>query len=1254
MSTAYRRRPKLLALGAALAILTGVAPSSMAASSAPDPVNTPRSAGDRHDAHRTVTLITGDTVTVEKAADGTESRRVRGPHGEPVDFQLHQSGQDTYVYPDSARPYVSAGILDKSLFNVTQLLADGYDNAHTDQVPLLVAYKDSAAARTHGLPAGVSDVRAFSSFKGAALTQKHDGAATFWSRLTGGADASRAAAEGRAKPSFGHGIAKVWLDGKVEPTLSDTTAQIGAPEVWAAGNTGKGIDVAVLDSGVDAEHPDLKDRIAGSASFVPDEKVFEDHTGHGTHVASTIAGTGAASGGKEKGVAPGAALHIAKVIGLHCDLGGCSGVGRESWILAGMEWAAREQHAKIVNMSLGGRPTSGDDPLSQAVNNLSAETGTLFVIAAGNSGAARTIASPGAADAALTVGAVDGSDELADFSSQGPRFGDNGLKPELTAPGVGVLAARSRLSAGEGDYRAMSGTSMATPHVAGAAALLSAAHPDWTGRQLKDALVSSTKATPRYNPYQAGTGRLDAQAAVDGSVFATGSAYSGFFTWPHRPGETGDREVTYTNTGGTPVVLDLAIDAPSAPQGLFTLSSSRVTVPAHGTSKVVLTAHPDRTALDSHYSGMIKASAADGKVVARTLIGVGKEAERYSLSINAKDRAGKPLAGQLTVMGPDYYRDDFLDETGTLTLRLPVDTYAVWLNADVQGTHGPQSLGRAVLSSPEITLDRNRTVTLDASAAREVRALVPQRTTDAQIHTDLYRAFDDNHYTTGTLQSGSSYKYDSMWALPTGRKVTKGDFSFGARWRKEEPALTVASGKRDFDDLLVRRGATQLPDGRDTLDTVFAGNGAPADYTGVRAQGKIAVVRRNDTVSLDDQATAADQAGARLLMVVNDGPGRLEPWYTSPWSLTPPPPVTVATVTADEGEDLIGRIKHGRTPLTVVSSRVTDYLYDLAHHYDGAVPADLTHRPTKRDLARVDVSFRSHRQDRATEFRSALWHGAEVASPYLREVPAQSTRTDWVTADVPWMERAEIPGEVRQASPAVRYKAGTTNDLHWFGPIHRPRLNNQNGTQERTDDRILAEVPAWGDSGSNHVGASDTDNFDVRNEVTLYQGATPVAQYYADWIEAVELSPERLPYRLVSDNSRGSWTNPYSTRTHTEWSFTSGAGQPGTTTVLPLIQLDYTVDTDTAGKARRTAELAITPSHLPGGPDSKDIRGLTLDISYDDGATWHKADLGHRGRHWETRLRAPAASTYVTLRASAHDDRGNKVTQSITRAFGLK
>src|SRR5439155_11214478 len=210
--------------------------------------------------------------------------------------------------------------------------------------------------------------------------------------------------------------------------------QIGGPAGGQAGFDGTGVTVAVLDTGVDDTHPDLAGKVVGSSDFTDSGTTTDGH-GHGTHCASIIVGSGAASGGRYRGVAPGAKLMVGKVL---AD----DGSGLDSWVMAGMDWAARSG-ARIVSMSLGGDATDGTDPLSAEIDALTAETGTLFVVAAGNSGAPVTIGSPGTASTALTVGAVDKQNRMADFSSRGPRLGDGAAKPEIVAPGVGIVAARA-------------------------------------------------------------------------------------------------------------------------------------------------------------------------------------------------------------------------------------------------------------------------------------------------------------------------------------------------------------------------------------------------------------------------------------------------------------------------------------------------------------------------------------------------------------------------------------------------------------------------------------------------------------------------------------------------------------------------------------------------------------------------------------------------------------------------------------------
>ncbi|MFE2051532.1 S8 family serine peptidase [Streptomyces sp. NPDC059459] len=1226
-------RPGPIALAAVAALTLGVLPATAVVPPAVAPVSQAQQRPDDAAGTHRVTLITGDEVTVTVTEGRTTVRSVKGADQGTAGHHTVVLDGSTYVYPPAVLPYVASGRLDKQLFNVTRLIADGYDDAHSDSLPLIVRYAGEAAGSS-GTPrlAGSTSVRMLDSIGGAAVAEKRAQAPAFWSALTTGPGARPKS----ARPAFAGGIAKVWLDGKVSADLAASTAQIGAPRAWAAGNTGAGVKVAVLDSGADVGHPDLEGQVEATAGFVPGDAGVTDTVGHGTHVASTIAGTGAASGGGERGVASGARLAIGKVLNPR-------GEGQSSWIIAGMEWAARTERAKIVSMSLGGSG-DGTDPLSQAVDALSAETGALFVVAAGNAGPSpHSIDSPGAADAALTVGAVDASDRLADFSGRGPRRGDDGLKPEITAPGVDILAARSRDTAGSGDYTTMSGTSMATPHVAGVAALVAAAHPDWTGQQLKQALVSSAKATAHHTPYEAGAGRVDAETAVGTDVFATASAYAGFHTWPTAPGQTDVRTVTYTNTGGRALDLDLTVDAGTAADA-FALSARRVTVPAHGTTSVGLTTALGRVPTDHPVSGMIVATDASGSVRARTLIGASREGERHNLTLTAKDRSGQPLAGASAVIaGRNLWSSVTLDDDGSATLRVPPGDYSGWLLSTVTGANGPHSQGLALLSFQRTEVDQDRTVTLDGRKLRRIRATVPQKADALLSRLDVHQEFGDSSLTTVMRTEDP---HDSIWALPSARQDVEG-FTFGARFRMEQPALTVATRSRAYRDILVKRGIVPLPAGTRKLTAVFGGSGSPGELAEAGVRGRAVVVRRSDSLSPEQQAAAAARAGARLIVVVNDGFGRL--LATEDGVLDgDPAPLSMAMLDTDQGAELLDELRRGRVELTVTSNPTTDYLYDVVRHWTGGVPADPTWRERRSDLARVDVLFRNYRQGKAYEYRSDQQGFGGVWSAF--PAPAQGKRTDWVTADVPWLDDAGIYHEMGQSlENFTTYRRGTTSRVSWFGPIQRPRMGRIGAQPVRYGDTMWLPVPGWGDSGAGHIGSAH-GNYDVKDLMTLHQGDHAFPWSNDEKLLLSGLAPERLPYRLVVDNDRGSWANPYSRHTLTEWKFTSGTTDADT--VLPLIQLDYGVDTDAMGRAVRHAGLTVTASHLPGVDVA--VGRPSVELSYDDGRTWERADLDRRGDGWRTKLRAPRSARFVTLRVGARDRDGNSVVQTLDRAFGLR
>ncbi|WP_247648648.1 S8 family serine peptidase [Saccharomonospora xinjiangensis] len=538
---------------------------------------------------------------------------------------------DLYVIPHDASPLIAAGTLDQRLFNVSGLLEAGYHDEGRDDVPVLVSYaKGQAQARTRALADGAAkSVRPLAAVNGEALSTAKKRTTQFWDSV-------------RPMLEPGQSVERLWLDAPVKATLDGTVAQIGAPAAWEGGYTGEGVRVAVLDSGIDAEHPDLDDAVVEAEDFTG-EGTTDDLNGHGTHVAGTIAGDGTASDGRYKGVAPDADLVIGRVLD-------GSGSGQESWIVAGMEWAA--QRAPVVNMSLGSSwPDNGQDPLSLAVNRLTEETGALFVVSSSNLGPEEgSITSPGSADAALTVGAVDRTDELTGFSGRGPRVGDFAVKPEITAPGVDVVAARAGGSdignpVGE-HYQGMSGTSMAAPHVTGSVALVAQARPEWKAGRLKAALVGSAVPHAERTVFEQGAGRVDVAGAVKQMVLAEPAVVSfGPQGWPRADGEPVARTVTYTNSGSAPVTLTLdpSLQGPDGKdvEGALTVSPAQLTVPAGGQAQATVTLDLSN-GVNGLHSGAVVATGDDGSVV-RTVVGVQRQGESYDVEVTVLGHDGNPV-----------------------------------------------------------------------------------------------------------------------------------------------------------------------------------------------------------------------------------------------------------------------------------------------------------------------------------------------------------------------------------------------------------------------------------------------------------------------------------------------------------------------------------------------------------------------------------------------------------------------------------
>ncbi|WP_143665449.1 S8 family peptidase [Streptomyces sp. CS113] len=744
------------------------------------PTGPDTAAGSR--AHTTgtswITLITGDRVAVDAAGNPVGVERGEGRENMPV--RISRDGDHVLVVPEDAFALLAKDRVDRRLFDVTVLTDPRQREANLrDGLGVILTYQGEApAARSAVRAVGTADVaRTFDALNGQAVTARPEDAGSLWKALT---DERTGSPHARLVP----GVRKVWLNGLRRASLDTGVAQIGAPTAWAAGYDGEGVKVAVLDTGVDSGHADLPrgSKVVAERNFTPSADA-RDHFGHGTHVASTVAGTGARSDGRYKGVAPGAQLISGKVLD-------DNGSGDDAGIIAGMEWAVAEG-ARIVNLSLGSADTPGTDPLEEAVDRLSRETGALFVIAAGNDGPGdSTLGSPGTADDALTVGAVDSDERIAPFSSRGPRLADAAVKPDVTAPGVDITAAAAEGSLFDLDpgiphpapgYLTISGTSMATPHVAGAAAILLQRHPGWTGRQLKAALVAST-ADGGLGSYLQGSGRVDVPAALEQRAVAEPVSLTfGTASFPHGDDVARERTVTYRNVGDTPLDLDLSVsgtgpDGSAAPEGMFTLDRQRLTVPGGGTATVTMTAD---TALGGNLYGAYSVelvAVGDGQHV-RTAGAVVREAEVYDLTLRHLNRQGEQAAVFSTVLS-DLDRGQYTlitNDSGSTTFRLPRGSYSLDTLITALNGGGTAAVAADLVIRPLLELTEDTTVTFDARDAEPVTFDVPDRRAE---RSDLSTAYtlDVGQRHLFALGSGGlrDFRVAQIGPRPTGSRMQSG------------------------------------------------------------------------------------------------------------------------------------------------------------------------------------------------------------------------------------------------------------------------------------------------------------------------------------------------------------------------------------------------------------------------------------------------------------------------------------------------
>ncbi|MFE3166894.1 S8 family serine peptidase [Streptomyces sp. NPDC059224] len=1091
-----------VATAAAVALAAGM--TSPASAKPEQRATAPAEAASSVAGRHHVTLITGDRVALDAKGRVVGLERAKGR--EHIPFRIRKADGHTLVVPGDAVRLVASGKLDRRLFDVTELDKAATRKAQRNGLKVIVGYRGAAGAAK-------ADVRDAGTLRHSLRTLDADAVQTpvkdaprLWDAVT---DGDRAAS----------GIAHVWLDGVRKASLDRSVPQIGAPKAWAAGYNGKGVKIAVLDTGVDTTHPDLKDQVIESRNFTTAADA-SDHFGHGTHVASIAAGTGAKSHGKYTGVAPGAKILNGKVLD-------DTGSGDDSGILAGMEWAAA-QGADVVNLSLGGYDTPEIDPLEAEVNKLSNEKGILFAIAAGNEGP-ESVGSPGSADAALTVGAVDGNDRLADFSSTGPSA-EGTIKPDVTAPGVDITAAAAKGSlidqeVGENPpgYLTISGTSMATPHVAGAAAILKQEHPDWGYQQLKAVLTGSAKGGP-YTPFEQGTGRIQVDKAIRQTVIAeTTSVNFGVQQWPHTDDTPVTKQLTYRNLGTKDVTLSLSASGTgpggaAAPAGFFTLGAAKVTVPAGGTAAVDVTADTRLGGtLDGAYSAYVTA-AGDGQSV-RTAAAVQREVQSYSVTVKHVGRDGNPSGVYSTDLvgysGLGQGRDLVVpvDSSGTATIRVAKGTYL--LDALIAKDFTTLDGGVDWLVQPKVSVTRDLTLTVDARTTKAPDITVP----DAQAKPGFATV---------------SYVYD-----PAGAGFGVGSDSF------DKIRIAPLGGE-------VASGLTQTWSGQFT-------KGDHEEYD-VATSARVKKVQGDKVrhFKTGEFATVKNSLGA----AASGKTGSLGAWGIV-------------------GED---------SAMTVFSEQ--------------KLPSTRTVH-----LSTVDGALWGF------DFAQVSGHDAEglpIADAFYSIDPQQ-------------------------------YKAGKSYQNTFNRAIFGPHLTSQYGLY-RDGNQIFGVVPLFSDSAK-HAGSSDF----LSVNTTLYRNGTKVGSnkdpLFGDGVFTVPSADAE--YRLTTSVIRSVKVAAASTRIDASWTFRSkkpsAAGPPAK---LPASTVHFGANTGSDSRVEAGKKVTF-PVTVEGAAAGRNLKSLSVYVSYDYGKTWKKLTVSHG----KITVRNPAKGKAVSFHAKIADKKGNKSTISIYNAY---
>ncbi|MDR2565515.1 MAG: S8 family serine peptidase [Bifidobacteriaceae bacterium] len=1218
-----------------------------------------------------VRLITGDVVRL--SPEGKVLGIEPGPRadGSRPQFLTRTADSHTLVVPSDVVSLIGDS-LDLALFDVTELAS--YELGPDASVPVII---QSTGGRPDLSELGFEakgSLAALPAQFGVLDAVPDAGPAPSWSLIEAVADPDTAGAANSGEPA----VEKVWLDrvvqvelpvgGSVSPTGTGTTPLwmqlVGADVAKAGGLSGTGIKVAVVDTGVDSSHPDLVGQVVAAEDFTGLGSPL-DEVGHGTFVASEIAGTGVASDGTYQGVAPGAKILNARVL----DEGG---YGPDSAILAGIEWAA-QQGADVINLSLGdpGAYGDGESYFDQFVNQIVEDYGTLVVVAAGNDGGAQTVSTPAVADKALAVGATSETGNLAWFSSMGPRRGDGAVKPEVVAPGAGadgydedgnldpwLLEEMTGAAMGTDGYTTMFGTSMAAPIVAGAAALLLQADPTLGPDDLRAKLMASAAPMPDDSTvFQQGAGLINIPDAIDQTVTTSPTQLNlGMVAFPQTAPVT--QTLTYVNQGtfaeslsldagltysryfGAPVNVtpedELPLDGgdggypdgsgvdPLSPDHV-TLSATTLTVPAGGTATVDVTVDP--TAFGAGYvGGYVTATSASGLTV-RTPIGLANEPEKLELTIIATDKDGEPIDHadidfSLEVLASDFSDSATLDPVdGRASVELIAGDYFIMAYSTKTNAEG--GTDDTVALSAVIGLDEATTVTLDGTTARPLTLRLPDTPLEGslQVINDLTIGEEggDEWSDVGLFSSipVNSLAPNNLYVVPGAVDGTEAASAGSASL--SQPLVEASLDACGLEPLPILDVSGRVAAGHSAFTLVDAADGEIPSSGEADQAVLVSLPGRdysdesiNDTMDL---VAAAEGAGygavifesdrSTVAALVAEAAAAYAGWEYGADQIA-------VLVTNDNGGGRLAAAAGGSVYL--LGRGTLEYAYVVGQEIDLEAEA-ITLTIDESELANVTVQHRAIGEG-GTIYD---WFGGEFGSGGFSAQPG-STYNLHLSPGLLWGDSTlEYQGGLVNNFNLIEreYAAGEESVLTLGSQVHSAWIDNNYVRVTRLGDDLYAGVPLFVDGQGNPewlrdfgdsmgYGATDLTLTDLTTGDVLFSNAADPAVY--DFrVEGLDPSAHRYRLDELTTTDTDLWA--WSTDVTASWEWESATPtEPDEWGDLiryePLVQAWFELPSLDAYNAGSTSQLIFAHVSQLAGSEPIPLESAALEASTDGGATW--------------------------------------------------